>query len=51
VPSEEVDHVNGDAWDMSPENLAATCKACHSRKTVAQDGGLGRERKTSGGAG
>lgn len=41
----EVDHVRphrGDPdlfWDA--DNLQSLCKPCHSRKTVAEDGGLG----------
>lgn len=43
----EVDHVTaiargGAHYDEA--NLQALCKGCHSRKTVAQDGGFGRGR-------
>jgi len=44
----EIDHrttlVNGgDKYDEA--NLTALCKRCHSAKTVAQDGGLGRGKR------
>jgi 5-methylcytosine-specific restriction protein A len=44
----EVDHVQslaagGEKYD--PANLKPTCKPCHSRKTNAEDGGLGRAAK------
>jgi 5-methylcytosine-specific restriction protein A len=46
----EVDHIQahrGDArlmWDFE-NNVQSLCKPCHSKKTVKEDGGLGRERK------
>lgn len=30
---------------LDPSNLQATCKPCHSRETVRQDGGFGNPRK------
>lgn len=46
VPAAEVDHVlaisRGGTHD--PDNLRSLCKPCHSRKTCATDGGLGRPR-------
>jgi 5-methylcytosine-specific restriction protein A len=50
VPAEEVDHrvaisAGGDRFDHS--NLQALCKACHSKKTVRADGGLGHARGTA----
>jgi 5-methylcytosine-specific restriction protein A len=46
--SEHVDHVlamskGGAHYD--PANLRALCHGCHSRKTVAEDGGFGRRPK------
>jgi 5-methylcytosine-specific restriction protein A len=42
----EVDHTTPHRGDhallMDPDNLTSMCKACHSRKTVAEDGGFGR---------
>lgn len=42
----EVDHTTPHKGDrtllMDPNNLTSMCKACHSRKTVAEDGGFGR---------
>jgi 5-methylcytosine-specific restriction protein A len=42
----EVDHVvplaAGGTNDY--DNLRTSCKACHSRKTVIEDGGFGRRR-------
>lgn len=41
VQATEVDHRDGDVWNLAERNLRALCKPCHSRKTVAHDGGLG----------
>jgi predicted phosphodiesterase/5-methylcytosine-specific restriction endonuclease McrA len=38
----EVDHISADTADNRPSNLRSYCKSCHSRKTVASDGGFGR---------
>ena len=38
----EVDHADGNVWNLEAANLRPLCKSCHSRKTVACDGGLGR---------
>ena len=45
-PANEVDHVialsAGGTNEM--DNLQSLCKSCHSRKTVAEDGGFARGR-------
>jgi len=38
-----VDHVDGDTYNNLSSNLASLCVACHSRKGVLHDGGLGRK--------
>ena len=44
----DVDHVNTirshPELRLAPSNLQSLCKPCHSRKTVAEDGGFGRRR-------
>ena len=42
TPATEVDHVDGNVRNLVSANLRPLCKPCHSRKTVACDGGLGR---------
>ena len=46
VGATEVDHVERlcDSGDHSEGNLRSLCKSCHSRKTVREDGGLGRPK-------
>lgn len=43
-PSSEVDHIvpKAEGGSDHPDNLQGLCKSCHSRKTVQEDGGLGR---------
>ncbi len=42
VQATEVDHIDGNADNDEPSNLQSLCKACHSRKTAAEQGGFGR---------
>jgi len=47
----DVDHIRPFSGKEDPlrldiDNLQSLCKACHSRKTVLQDGGLGHSRTT-----
>jgi 5-methylcytosine-specific restriction enzyme A len=50
APATEVDHIvakskgGGNEWS----NLQPMCKPCHSRKTVAVDGALGKRNNRSG---
>lgn len=46
-PSHHADHVTALAKGGTNglENLRGLCHGCHSRKTVQEDGGFGRERK------
>lgn len=43
-PGQEVDHIMPlrAGGTNAYENLQTLCKSCHSRKTVAEDGGFGR---------
>lgn len=48
VAATDVDHIvpladGGERLDL--DNLCSLCKACHSRKTAMEDGGLGRKKK------
>ncbi|WP_312876112.1 HNH endonuclease [Paenibacillus alginolyticus] len=45
VPSEHVDHIiavngPGDPLFWKEDNHQALCQPCHSRKTIAEDGGF-----------
>lgn len=44
TPASVVDHIDGNAHNNEPGNLAALCASCHSRKTARQDGGFGNPR-------
>ncbi len=44
APSTEMDHIDGNPWNVTRENLQGLCKPCHSRKTVAEQGGLGQAK-------
>jgi len=37
VPANTVDHIDGNAWNNSMDNLQSMCVSCHSRKTVRED--------------
>lgn len=41
----EVDHVDGDVYNLERRNLRASCKSCHSAKTCRENGGLGSARR------
>lgn len=38
TPSREMDHIDGDPWNLHRDNLQMLCKPCHSRKTAREDG-------------
>lgn len=42
VPATEVDHIDGNVWNMGRENLQPLCDSCHGRKTVRENGGWGK---------
>lgn len=42
-PARHVDHLDGDRSNNARANLDGKCTPCHSRKTVLQDGGFGRQ--------
>ena len=50
APSQQIDHrialAKGGTNDEA--NLVALCASCHSKKTVAVDGGFGRQTRTGG---
>ncbi len=41
-PATDVDHLDGNVHNLDWANLDSKCHRCHSRKTVAKDGGFGR---------
>lgn len=49
-PGVHVDHkipsVPGEPGWWDPENHQALCHACHARKTIRYDGGLGNEKRS-----
>jgi len=40
VPGVELDHIDGDPWNLERENLQMLCKKHHSVKTVRKQGGF-----------
>ena len=44
TPSNEMDHIDGNALNTERSNLEMLCKSCHSRKTIREQGGLGHDR-------
>ena len=44
TPANTVDHIDGNSWNNYSSNLQSMCIRCHTIKTNAQDGGLGRHR-------
>lgn len=40
----EVDHIDGDAYNNDPDNFQSLCRPCHSRKTI---GDINRRRVES----
>ncbi len=44
VAASEVDHIDGNVNNMSTENLQPLCRPCHSRKSVLEQGALGKDR-------
>jgi len=41
TPSNEMDHIDGNPLNTRRDNLQMLCKACHSRKTIQEQGGFG----------
>lgn len=44
TPSNEMDHIDGNAWNTSRDNLEMLCASCHSRKTIREQGGYGNKK-------
>lgn len=46
-PSTDADHIipKAEGGDNSMSNLQGLCHRCHSRKTVVEDGGFGKEKR------
>ena len=44
TPSNEMEHIDGNALNTERANLQMLCKACHSRKTIREQGGFGNGR-------
>ena len=38
TPATEMDHIDGNQWNLDRDNLQGLCKSCHSKKTVAEQG-------------
>ena len=41
TPSNEMDHIDGNALNTERTNLQMLCKSCHARKTTQEQGGFG----------
>ena len=37
-PAQEVDHIDGNAYNLEWSNLQPLCKSCHSKKTIKEQG-------------
>lgn len=44
-PGSHVDHIDGNAWNNTSDNLQTLCHSCHSSKTNRMDGGFGNAKK------
>ena len=40
TPATEMDHSDGNQWNLERSNLQGLCHGCHSRKTVKEQGGF-----------
>ena len=40
VPSQEMDHIDGNTWNTSRDNLQMLCRHHHSQKSVREQGGF-----------
>jgi len=38
TPATEMDHIDGNAWNLERGNLQGLCKGCHTRKTNREQG-------------
>ncbi len=45
VPGVEMDHIDGNPYNLERENLQMMCKSCHSRKTAKENRGFGHDEK------
>lgn len=36
TPANQVDHIDGDAYNNNPDNLQSLCHSCHSKKTMRE---------------
>ena len=44
TPSNEMDHIDGDAFNIERSNLQMMCKHCHAQKTTREQGGFGMRK-------
>ena len=47
TPSNEMDHIDGDAFNTTRVNLQMLCKHCHAQKSVREQGGFGHKKPLS----